>query len=249
MFETLSQRLGDTFDRLRGAARSARRMSTRRCARSASRCSRPTSPCRWSSDFIDKVRDARGRAGGAALGHAGADGGQDRPRPADRGAGRRRRAPLNLNAVPPVPILMVGLQGSGKTTTAAKLARLRQGARAQEGAARLARRAPPGGAGTARGAGRAQPGCHRCRSSPARRRSRSPSAPSIPARREVYDVVILDTAGRLHIDEALMDEVAAVRDATKPDRDPAGGRCHDRPGRGQHRQARSTSASASPASC
>ncbi|MGH6981871.1 MAG: signal recognition particle receptor subunit alpha, partial [Stellaceae bacterium] len=33
-------------------------------------------------------------------------------------------APLNLNAVPPVPILMLGLQGSGKTTTAAKLARL-----------------------------------------------------------------------------------------------------------------------------
>jgi len=35
-------------------------------------------------------------------------------------------------------------------------------------------------------------------------------------RREAYDVVILDTAGRLHIDEALMQEVAAVRDATHP---------------------------------
>ena len=32
--------------------------------------------------------------------------------------------PLNLAAVPPVPILMLGLQGSGKTTTSAKLARL-----------------------------------------------------------------------------------------------------------------------------
>jgi len=35
-------------------------------------------------------------------------------------------------------------------------------------------------------------------------------------KREAYDVVILDTAGRLHIDEALMQEVAAVRDATHP---------------------------------
>ncbi len=35
-------------------------------------------------------------------------------------------------------------------------------------------------------------------------------------RREGYDVVILDTAGRLHIDEPLMQEVAAVRDATQP---------------------------------
>src|SRR5262249_17941616 len=33
-------------------------------------------------------------------------------------------APLNLNAVPPVVLMMVGLQGSGKTTTAAKLARV-----------------------------------------------------------------------------------------------------------------------------
>ena len=31
-------------------------------------------------------------------------------------------APLNLNATPPVPVLMVGLQGSGKTTTSGKLA-------------------------------------------------------------------------------------------------------------------------------
>jgi signal recognition particle subunit SRP54 len=36
------------------------------------------------------------------------------------------------------------------------------------------------------------------------------------ARLEGYDVVMLDTAGRLHIDEELMAEVAAVRDATRP---------------------------------
>ena len=36
------------------------------------------------------------------------------------------------------------------------------------------------------------------------------------ARREGYDVVILDTAGRLHVDEELMVEVAAVREAALP---------------------------------
>src|SRR5204863_6886898 len=36
------------------------------------------------------------------------------------------------------------------------------------------------------------------------------------AREEGLDTVILDTAGRLHVDEALMDELAAVRDATRP---------------------------------
>ena len=38
--------------------------------------------------------------------------------------GGENAAPLNLNAVPPVVVMMVGLQGSGKTTTSAKLARL-----------------------------------------------------------------------------------------------------------------------------
>jgi signal recognition particle subunit SRP54 len=55
-----------------------------------------------------------------------------------------------------------------------------------------------------------------CRSSPARPRCRSPAAPWRPARREGFDVVILDTAGRLSIDEALMDEVRAIRAATNP---------------------------------
>ena len=36
------------------------------------------------------------------------------------------------------------------------------------------------------------------------------------ARAEELDTVILDTAGRLHVDEELMDELAAVRDASRP---------------------------------
>ena len=47
-----------------------------------------------------------------------------------------------------------------------------------------------------------------------------------------FDVVMLDTAGRLHVDEALMDEVAAVKAATGPSGNHSGGRRHDRSGCG-----------------
>ena len=155
---------------------------------------------------------------------------------------------LNLNAVPPVVILMLGLQGSGKTTTAAKLARLLQTRErkkvlmasldvqrpaAQEQLAVLGRQIEVPTVSIVLGE----------RPVGIARRAHD------QAKREGYDVLILDTAGRLHIDEALMHEVAAVRDAVHADRDPAGGRCHDRPGRGQCRQDPSPSASASPASC
>jgi signal recognition particle subunit SRP54 len=122
---------------------------------------------------------------------------------------------LNLNAVPPVVIMMVGLQGSGKTTTAAKLARLLklrerkkvllasldvQRPAAQEQLAVLARQVEVASLPVVAG--------------------EKPVAIARRAldvgRREGYDVVILDTAGRLHIDEPLMQEVAAVRDATQP---------------------------------
>jgi signal recognition particle subunit SRP54 len=122
---------------------------------------------------------------------------------------------LNLNAVPPVVIMMVGLQGSGKTTTAAKLARLLklrerkkvllasldvQRPAAQEQLAVLARQIEVASLPVVAG--------------------EKPVAIARRAldvgRREGYDVVILDTAGRLHIDEPLMQEVAAVRDATQP---------------------------------
>ena len=70
----------------------------------------------------------------------------------------------------------------------------------------------------------------------ARARSRSPSAPWPRAKVGGYDVLILDTAGRQHIDEQLMTEVAAIKAASQSARDPAGRRQPDRPGRGQYRQ-------------
>ena len=123
--------------------------------------------------------------------------------------------PLNLNAVPPVPILMVGLQGSGKTTTSGKLAlRLTTRDRKRVLLASLDTQRPAAQLQLAQLAERA-------------------GVPSLPivagqtpveiarramevGRREGFDVVILDTAGRLSIDQALMDEVRDIRAATNP---------------------------------
>ncbi|PKU25323.1 signal recognition particle protein [Telmatospirillum siberiense] len=122
---------------------------------------------------------------------------------------------INLAAAAPVPVLMVGLQGSGKTTTSAKIAlRLKTLDKkkvllasldiyrpaAQQQLEILARQADVGSLPILMG--------------------EKPVAIARRAmemgRREGYDVVILDTAGRLHIDEALMAEVAEVRDAVTP---------------------------------
>ena len=123
--------------------------------------------------------------------------------------------PLNLNSVPPVPILMVGLQGSGKTTTSGKIAlrlltreRRRvllasldvQRPAAQLQLAQLAERAGVASLPIVAGEG------------PVAIARRAMDT----GRREGFDVVILDTAGRLSIDQELMDEVRAVRDATSP---------------------------------
>ena len=50
------------------------------------------------------------------------------------------------------------------------------------------------------------------------------------------DVLVVDTAGRLHVDEELMDELAAIREADQAARRPAGARRDDRPGRRQRRR-------------
>jgi signal recognition particle subunit SRP54 len=123
--------------------------------------------------------------------------------------------PVNLNAVAPVPILMVGLQGSGKTTTAGKLAlRFTQRLRRKVLLASLDTRRPAAQlqlAQLAQQAGVASLPIV-AGQTPLQIAVRAMST----ARREVFDIVILDTAGRLSIDQALMDEVAAVRSATSP---------------------------------
>ena len=122
---------------------------------------------------------------------------------------------LALAVEPPAVILMAGLQGSGKTTTSAKLAlHLTRQRKSRCLLASLDTRRPAAMEQLAvlgKQAGiDVLPIIAGQDAVAIAKRARE------TARLEGYDVVILDTAGRLHIDEALMDEVAAVHAATNP---------------------------------
>ncbi|MBS7812550.1 signal recognition particle protein [Roseococcus pinisoli] len=131
------------------------------------------------------------------------------------GGGDEGARGLDLNAPSPIPILMVGLQGSGKTTTSGKIAlRLKGRERKKVLLASLDVHRPAAQLQLAQLAERAEVVSLPivAGQSPLQIAERAMDL----GRRELYDVVILDTAGRLAIDDALMDEVAAVKAAVKP---------------------------------
>ena len=122
---------------------------------------------------------------------------------------------IELNAVPPVPILMIGLQGSGKTTTAAKIA------------SRLTRRDKKkvmmASLDVTRPAAREQlrvlgeqidvstlPMAEGETAVSIAKRAMAAS------RLQGYDVVILDTAGRVTVDQGLMEEIKQISEITNP---------------------------------
>jgi len=126
----------------------------------------------------------------------------------------REDAPLVLGGVPSV-VLMVGLQGSGKTTTAAKLAyRLRTRDRKKVLLASLDVYRPAAQDQTATLAAQAEVAALPAilGEQPLAIANRALAT----ARREGVDVVILDTAGRTHIDQPMMDEAARVKAAANP---------------------------------
>lgn len=122
--------------------------------------------------------------------------------------------PLNRPAAPPQVILMVGLQGSGKTTTAAKLAKhlKGRGKRPMLVAADLQR---PAAIDQLEALGKkiGVPVYVDRKGKPAKVVKASLKA----ARDERANVVIVDTAGRLQIDTDLMRELAAIRKIAEPD--------------------------------
>lgn len=122
---------------------------------------------------------------------------------------------IDLNAKPPVVILMVGLQGSGKTTTTAKIAyRLFQRERKKVLMASL---------DTSRPAAQEQLrvlGEQTGITTLPKIDGQTPLEIALRAQEAaklgLYDVVLLDTAGRITLDKALMDEAAEISRATKP---------------------------------
>jgi signal recognition particle subunit SRP54 len=122
---------------------------------------------------------------------------------------------INLSAQPPAAVMMVGLQGSGKTTTTAKVAmHLRDQHRKKALMASLDVRRPAAqqqlqvlGADT---------GITTLSIVPFETPEMIAKRAMDTGRKEGYDVVLLDTAGRLHIDEELMGEAASVHKIAKP---------------------------------
>jgi len=124
-------------------------------------------------------------------------------------------ASLAINVPPPAIILMVGLQGSGKTTTTAKLARrLSRREKKKVLVASLDIYRPAAMEQLHQLAGQAEVAAVAI--VPGEKPAAIAARAMDQARREGFDVLLLDTAGRLHIDEELMAEVAAVRDLVKP---------------------------------
>ena len=122
--------------------------------------------------------------------------------------------PLRLRGFP-APIMLVGLQGTGKTTTCAKLGVFLR--------AKLGKQAMLVPADTARPAAREQLEQLGVRASLAVLDTRAWSTPEaiaraalVEARRKGFEVLIFDTAGRLHIDEALMVELERLRTVLDP---------------------------------
>ena len=120
-----------------------------------------------------------------------------------------------LRAAPPVPIMLVGLQGSGKTTTAAKIGfRLKNRNKSRVLLVSLDIRRPAAQEQLAVLA--AQAGVNSLPIVPLQTPRMITDRALETARLEGYDVVILDTAGRLAIDEELMAEAKDVSAAARP---------------------------------
>ena len=215
MFESLSGKLSGVFDRLRsrGVLNETDVMEALREIRLALLDADVALPV--VRDFIAKVRE---RAIGQEVIGSVSPGQQvvkivnDVMVDALGGAGV---VPINLNAAAPVPILMVGLQGSGKTTTSGKIAlRLLQRQKKKVLLASLDTQRPAAQLQLQQLAERA--GVSSLPIIAGQTPLQIAARAMDTGRREVFDVVILDTAGRLAIDATLMGEVKAIRDATQP---------------------------------
>jgi signal recognition particle subunit SRP54 len=214
MFDTLSDRLGSVFDRLRGrgALTEADVRAAMREVRVALLEADVALPV--AREFVEQVTE---RAIGQEVLRSVTPGQMVVKYVHDALVETlgSETAELELNVAPPGVIMMVGLQGSGKTTTTAKLAkRLSERERkkvlmasldvarpaAQEQLAVLGRQAGVETLPIVTG------------QQPVDIAKRALSA----AKLQGYDVVLLDTAGRLHVDDQLMAEMKAVAAASTP---------------------------------
>ncbi len=214
MFESLSDRLGKIFDGLRGRGALNEAdvdAALREIRRALIEADVSLEVVRA---FVEQVRD---RAIGVEVTRSVTPGQQVVKIVHDELVGVLGEAasPIDLNAAAPVTILMVGLQGSGKTTTTAKIAkRLKDKQKKKVLLASLDTRRPAAMEqlkvlGEQVGVETLPIVVGEDPVTIARRAARE-------ARRGGFDVLILDTAGRTHIDEELMAETAEIKSVSNP---------------------------------
>ena len=122
---------------------------------------------------------------------------------------------LDLNTQPPAIILLAGLQGAGKTTSAAKLAnwlKTREKKSVMVVSTDVYRPAAIDQLRTLADEG----GIPFCESSPDQKPIDIARAAMDLAKKQFVEVLIVDTAGRLHVDGDMMDEIKALHDALSP---------------------------------
>src|SRR6201995_5079962 len=213
MFDSLQTRLGGVFDRLRGRGALTERDVDEALGEVRTALIEADVALPVVKDFIEKVRP---RAIGEDVIRSVTPGQQVVKIVHDvlvETLGQENTG-LDLGS-PPAPILMVGLQGSGKTTTSAKTALMLQ--------TREKKRVLMASLDVSRPAAMEQLKILGEQAGVATLPIMTNQTPVDIAKRAMasakvggYDVLILDTAGRQHIDEQLMLEVAAIRDQVKP---------------------------------
>ncbi|MFT4190082.1 MAG: signal recognition particle protein [Comamonas sp.] len=124
-------------------------------------------------------------------------------------------ADINLNAQPPAVILMAGLQGAGKTTTTAKLARHLMGKRKKKVLTVSGDVYRPAAIEQLKTV-TAQAGAEWFPSTPDQKPVEIARAALDYAKKHFFDVLLVDTAGRLAIDEALMAEIQQLHAVLNP---------------------------------
>ena len=213
MFDSLQKRLGDAFDKLRGRGALSEADVDAALAEVRTALIDADVALPVVKDFIDRVRP---QAIGESVVRSVTPGQQVVKIVHDALVETLgpENAPLDLGS-PPAPILMVGLQGSGKTTTSAKLANLLQ--------TKEKKRVLMASLDVTRPAAMEQLKILGEQAGVATLPILAGQMPLDIAKRAMaaarvggYDALILDTAGRQHVDEQLMIEVAQVRDAVKP---------------------------------
>lgn len=214
MFESLSSRFGNTLSALRGAGRLTEdqlKQASRELRMALLEADVALPVVR---SFIDQVRErAVGQevSGSMAPGQALLKIVQEELVKALGGEAE----PLNLRAQPPVVILMAGLQGAGKTTTVGKLARRLRTEDKKKVLVVSADVYRPAAIEQLRiVAGQVEVDWH---PSEVGQKPEAIAAEALArAKKDFYDVLIVDSAGRTSIDEAMMDEIARLHGALSP---------------------------------